>query len=445
MLIHPIKFLFCAGLLWLATETKAQSLYFPPVEGDTWATLSPDSFGWCSSSVDSLYNFLEENNTRAFILLKDGKIVLEKYFGTFTRNSVWYWASAGKSLTAFLVGLARQDQLLSIDDVSSAYLGQGWTSCTSEQEGKITVRHQLTMTSGLDDVVADPYCTLSSCLVCKADAGTRWAYHNAPYTLLDQVLEKASGLPLNTFVTRKLKNETGISGLFTKVDYNNVFFSTARSMARFGLLVLNRGNWNGFQILTDTLYFSQMTSSSQNINPSYGFLWWLNGKTSFMVPGLQYHLPGYLFPHAPADVISAMGKNGQFIDVVPSRRMVWIRMGEAPDETEVPFLMNDQIWTYLNKFDCAGLGSELALRTEPEVRLGVNRLDDKLVIESDLPLTALSVFTQAGQLVRKYLLSGKCEELYTGEWPAGLFLLRIERKSGHPVTKKMRIFRAQKD
>ncbi|HPJ54246.1 MAG TPA: serine hydrolase, partial [Flavobacteriales bacterium] len=95
-------------LLLAATGTRAQQLYFPPNTGTTWDTLSPASLGWCTDSIPPLYDFLEQSNSKAFLVLKDGRMVLEKYFGTFTQDSLWYWASAGKSLTAFLVGKARE-------------------------------------------------------------------------------------------------------------------------------------------------------------------------------------------------------------------------------------------------------------------------------------------------------------------------------------------------
>jgi CubicO group peptidase (beta-lactamase class C family) len=113
------------------------------------------------------------------------------------------------------------------------------------------------MTSGLDDGVPDHFCTLDTCLIYKADAGTRWAYHNGPYTLLDEVVEQATGQTLNAYTTQKLKNPTGMTGAFVPVGYNNVYFSNARSMARFGLLMLNQGNWNGNPIMTDQAYFQQ--------------------------------------------------------------------------------------------------------------------------------------------------------------------------------------------
>lgn len=103
-------------------NTNAQSLYFPPLTGNTWDTISPQSLSWCQPKIDSLYAFLDTNNTKAFILLKDGKIVLEKYFGTYTQATPWQWASAGKTITSFMVGMAQQEGYLSISDTTSEYL-----------------------------------------------------------------------------------------------------------------------------------------------------------------------------------------------------------------------------------------------------------------------------------------------------------------------------------
>jgi CubicO group peptidase (beta-lactamase class C family) len=336
--------------------SKAQNLYFPPIAGTNWDTVSASSLGWCQDKLDSLLDYLGSRNTKAFILLKDGKIVAEKYYGTFTVDSLWYWASAGKTLTGFTIGIAQQEGYLSLNDSSSHYLGAGWTVCPPAKEGMITVRHQLSMTTGLDDGVPDNHCTDDTCLQYLADAGTRWAYHNGPYTKLDAVIQNATGLSLNTYVTQKIKNPTGIQGLFVPVGDDNVFYSKARSMARFGLLLLNRGNWNGTQILTDTVYFNQMTNSSQNINPSYGYLTWLNGKSSYMVPGFQISIPGFLNAHAPADMYAAIGKNGQFINVVPGMGLVYVRMGNAPGQGDVPFLLNDTIWQKLNGVMCGATG-----------------------------------------------------------------------------------------
>ncbi|MBP6812063.1 MAG: serine hydrolase, partial [Saprospiraceae bacterium] len=132
----------------LSLFSQSQTFYFPPKTGTAWQTISPASLGICQERIDSLYNFLEVKNTKSFLLLKDGKIVLEKYFGTFVQDSIWYWASAGKSLSAFLVGQAQEEGLLDIQDKTSQYLGNGWTSEPQAKEDLITVWHQLTMTNG---------------------------------------------------------------------------------------------------------------------------------------------------------------------------------------------------------------------------------------------------------------------------------------------------------
>jgi CubicO group peptidase (beta-lactamase class C family) len=360
-------------------DFKAQTIYFPPLTGSTWDTIAPQTLGYCQPKIDSLYNFLEQNNSKAFILLKDGKIVLEKYFGTHTATTPWQWASAGKTITSFMTGIAQQEGYLSITDTTASYLGQGWTNCTPQQEERITIWNQLTMTSGLDDGVPDHFCTLDTCLNYLADPGTRWAYHNGPYTLLDGVIENATGLTLNNYTTQKLKNPTGMTGAFFSVGYNNVFFSTARSMARFGSLILNKGNWNGNQIMTDTAYFNDMVNTSQTLNKSYGYLWWLNGKQSFMVPSLQTVFPAFMCPNAPADMISAIGSGGQFLNVVPSQNLVWLRMGDEPSNSNVPFLLNDDIWQYVNDLVCSTSSVEEEY-FEPEIQFYPNPANEQLTV-----------------------------------------------------------------
>ncbi|MCF8301510.1 MAG: serine hydrolase, partial [Haliscomenobacter sp.] len=78
--MRPFFILITAFIL--LQPLNAQSLYFPPATGSIWDTISPKTLGYCQTNIDRLYEFLEANNTRAFILLKNGKIVLEKYFGT---------------------------------------------------------------------------------------------------------------------------------------------------------------------------------------------------------------------------------------------------------------------------------------------------------------------------------------------------------------------------
>jgi CubicO group peptidase (beta-lactamase class C family) len=423
--------------LFIPVFSIAQHLYFPPKTGDMWDTISTQSLNWCQSNIDSLFGFLEESNTQSFILLKDGKIVLEKYFGTYNQNSLWYWASAGKTLTAFMVGIAQQEKYLSISDTVSKYLGKGWTNCTPQQEEKITIRHQLTMTSGLDDGVPDPFCTLANCLNYKADAGTRWSYHNAPYTLLDKVIENATGSNLNGYITQKLKNQTGITGLFLTVDYNNIFFSNARSMARFGLLTLNRGVWDDNPIMKDTSYFGEMTRASQNLNQAYGYLWWLNSTSTFMLPQTQFLFKGQISPNAPFDMFAAMGKNGQFINVVPSQNLVWVRMGEAPDNLEVPFLLNDQIWQRINRLGCNPLLNGKVKIGKNQVSIFPNPVNDLFNIKSENQIDKIEIYDYQGHILKHFEIRANEKAISMNELSSGIFIMKIYFSDGKLITEKV--------
>jgi CubicO group peptidase (beta-lactamase class C family) len=331
------------------------TMYFPPSGSDAWESVTPASLGWNTSEIPALLDLLETNRTRAFILLKDGKIVMEEYFGNnlagtlpFDKNTFWYWASAGKTLTAFTVGKAMEDRFLDITDKTSDFLGEGWTSLTSEKESLITVRHQLTMTTGLDDGVTDNHSFLPQDLIYKRDAGTRWAYHNGPYTLLESVVTNATAMDFDAYFSSTLRNKIGMDGSWIWTGNDHVYYSTARSMARFGLLMLNNGKWADEAIMTNSVYFNEMINTSQNLNKSYGYLFWLNGKESFMLPESQLVIPGSVSPNGPPDMYSGIGKNGQYVSIIPSEKMVLIRMGEDPSSVPVPFLFLDDIWEQLN-------------------------------------------------------------------------------------------------
>ena len=83
-------------------------------------------------------------------------------------------------------------------------------------------------------------------------------------------------------------------------------------MARFGLLMLNKGKWNDEVILNQD-YFEDATSTSQNINLGYGYLWWLNGKANYHLPQTQFQFSGSIIPEGSNDMFMALGKNDQKI------------------------------------------------------------------------------------------------------------------------------------
>ena len=92
-----------------------------------------------------------------------------------------------------------------------------------------------------------------------------------------------------------------------------------------------------------------MSNTSQNLNNSYGYLWWLNGKASFMIPQLQVVFPGAMLPAAPPDLFAALGKNDQKIYVVPSENLVVVRMGDSAYSSQYAVTVFDnELWTYID-------------------------------------------------------------------------------------------------
>lgn len=339
----------CILILLAATSLVAQPLYFP-TNNEPWQRLSRTELGWCPDAIDSLVTFLQDSDTRAFIILKDGKIAMERYFGTFTADSAWYWASAGKTVTAALVGIAQAEGKLDITKPSSTYLGNGWSSCTPSQESAITVRHHLTMTTGIGFDRSNDNCTTPDCLRYRAEPGTIWDYHNATYLLLQDMIERATGMSYQTYYSRKLAQTVGMPGLWI----NGTLWSKPLAMARFGLLLLARGVWNGDTIIKDNAYFDAMINTSQDLNRSYGYLFWLNGKGSFMQPQIPFVIPRDLVPPAPKDMFAGMGKNDQRLYIVPSQRLVVVRMGDPADTIAAAISgFDDELWKRINALPCA--------------------------------------------------------------------------------------------
>ena len=154
-----MKYLKCLLLLLLpilgcnknddGTEPNPdESMYFPSNTGTAWETKSLSSLGWNESAVQPLKDYLSQKHTKSFMILVNGRIVMEEYFNGHTQLLPGNGIVPVKHLVATTTGIAQQEGLLNINNKVSQYLGTGWTSEPLEKENLITSRHLLTMTSG---------------------------------------------------------------------------------------------------------------------------------------------------------------------------------------------------------------------------------------------------------------------------------------------------------
>jgi len=169
-----------------------------------------------------------------------------------------------------------------------------------------------------------------------------------------------------------------------------------------------------------------MINTSQQINPSYGYLWWLNGKTSHMLPSSQFVFSGSMNPEAPSDMYAAMGRDGQFLNVVPSQNLVWVRMGEAPDGLPVPYLLNNAIWAYINELNCTTTDIKQDVHAEISVQMYPNPVHDELFLNADKQIEKLSIIGSDGKLLRVLHPGTKTTNLTIGDLHPGLYFLKAE-------------------
>ena len=207
--------------------------------------------------------------------------MIEQYWAPFRRHAVGDVASAQKSVTSLLVGILEAQGALRLDDPVARYLGAAGRKRPRQQESAITLRHLLTMTSGLSDS-----------FTFEAAAGTRWSYNTSAYQMLHRVVERASGKPLDDF-TRTALAPLGWQDTVWR-DRPNMTLPdgsparglamSSRDAARFGLLALAGGAGRASRWCPEP-YLPTALASSTTLNPSYGYLWWLNGKDGYVLPG----------------------------------------------------------------------------------------------------------------------------------------------------------------
>ncbi|MBX9928069.1 MAG: beta-lactamase family protein [Gemmatimonadaceae bacterium] len=309
-----------------ASDPRILPTVFPSTTTDTWETVAPAALGWDTLALRQALDWAGTQKSTAVVIIWRGRILAERYWNGWTPSRDSIIASAGKTVTSFLVGRLRDQGRLALDDPITRFLGPGW-SRSPASDARISVRQLLSMSSGLDDS-----------LRYVVEPGTRFYYNNPAYYQLFAVVASAAGQTVAVYSDATLFGPIGMRTARWQLSFDTgepgfILSASARDMARFGHLILNRGRWNGVAILGNTAYLSAALNTQAPNNPSYGYLWWLNGRSSYRIPG-PYSLPtlnGNLIPSAPLDMVAALGKGDKKIYVIPSLDLVIARHGEEAD------------------------------------------------------------------------------------------------------------------
>ncbi|NOX49412.1 MAG: serine hydrolase [Gammaproteobacteria bacterium] len=334
---HPTKiiriskyFLLLPLLLSLVSHAADPSdYYYPPTTvGDTtWNTESAASLGWDAIALAAAVTYADQQDSTALVILHKGNIVSENYWDGWDLHTKSRIQSAHKTMGGFLFGVAQQEGLVTREDFVSSYLNN-WSTATAPQEAVLTIAHLQTMISGMSEQI------FLGLINYDVAPDTQWSYNTTAYHLMGDIigLQNPDG-DYDQFVQSRLYD---LIGMNDSVPFNGVIAKTsensARDMARFGLMMLGNGTWDGVDIIQDKTYLAEMTVASQSFNEAYGNLTWLNGGSVYVLPGDITAAAGELIPEAPADLYAALGAGDKKIYVVPSLDLVVVRHGPAaPD------------------------------------------------------------------------------------------------------------------
>ena len=280
-----------------------------------------------------LDEFLDDTDTLAFLVVHEDRLVYERYFDGATRESLQTSFSAAKSFVSTLVGIAIDAGLIgSVEDAVTDYLPE--LAARDPGFRKITLRDLLTMSSGIryrergfpslgDDTYTYYGVDLRDVALnrtrLEGQPGLAWQYNNYHPRLLGLVLDRATGTSVSDFTARRLWQPLGAEADATwNLDSDRSGFEKMESglnarpadYARFGLLFLHRGEWNGRRIVSED-WVRAATGDDPTTDPAYyhgyGYFWWLDVDE----PGRFY----------------AQGKYGQYIYVAPDADAVVVRFG----------------------------------------------------------------------------------------------------------------------
>lgn len=292
-------------------------------------------YGKLSKVVDNYFKKnTPEDMTRSLLVVYKNQIIAEKYADGFDKNTKILGWSMAKSIVSTVIGVLDHQGKIDINNPAPI---EAWKD---DERAKITINNLLQMNSGLaweedytkiSDVTKMLYLDTDMTLpqAEKSLAGKpneRWNYSSGTSNLLSGIVRKQFGTHQEylDFWYTNLIDKIGMHSMLLETDLagnyvaSSYAWATTRDWAKYGLLYLNKGNWNGEQIISEdwVKYTATPTNTSEGI---YGAQFWLNAG-------------GHL-PDVPKDMFMADGYQGQRVMIIPSKDLVVVRTGITYSKT----------------------------------------------------------------------------------------------------------------
>jgi len=318
-----------------------------------WTSVTPESQGMTSENLNRMVKYIEDNNLDidSVLIYRNGTIPFEKYFGRYNKHVSHNIKSTSKGIISALVGIAlEQGYIGSLDEKVLSYFPEYQKKFHDKTH--ITIRDLLTMSSGLgweENGLNSMYTFFVSKkivprvldLPVAAEPGEVFNYNTGLTHLLSAVITKASGMTTLEFADQYLFRPLGIGNIQWTQDRHSYYiggselYLTPRAMMKFGVLYLDKGVYQGKQIVppewVEESTETQMTGSFHGAQVEYGYLWWRR---------IGHNLFSYL---ENENAFMAMGSHGQRIFIHPDLDTVVVITADQEDESQCDILLRDFI------------------------------------------------------------------------------------------------------
>ncbi len=273
-----------------------------------------------TTSLQPAAEYLRANNGHALLVYCDGRLVFEEYLNGHQREVPHRLASGTKSFVGVLAVMAVEDGLLRLDEKVSVTLTE-WQA--DARKSQVTIRQLLTLTSGIaGGEVGDmpSYREAVRLAEAKFPPGEKFQYGPVPFQCFGELLCRKLAVRKETlegYLKRRLLEPIGLKPSFWRKDTDGQphlpsgLLLTASEWAKFGQFVLNRGAWNGQQLVSEKLLAECFQGTKAH--PTYGLTFWLNAADE-----------------RPRDLAMAAGAGKQKLYLVPSQKLLVVQFAEAP-------------------------------------------------------------------------------------------------------------------